>query len=389
MDPSHGSFPEGNTIDARPPDGSEGSPNSTVIRAVKDIAFGSIAGMVAEVFEYPLDLAKVRLQSQVLDSAARFGGPLDCLVQTWRDEGVRGLYRGLPVPVFGAMAETAGLFVAYSQLQSFILWSTSDVSGASFRRLTLPELGLAAAGSGFLTSFIITPIELVKCKMQVQMLTAPFKVPDFKTSPPTFIHAATALGSALPRRHPYTASQRLRELPGPFTIVSNIIRVSGIKGLWLGHVGTIIRETGGTAAWFASKEFFASLFLAHRTQLSPSIFISHNNFTNTPRENINLLPWESAFSGALAGAIYRLSLYPADTVKSAIQTAEELRPPDAFTPSAQMSQRPGSFWETAKAMYKARGVRGLYAGCGITIARAIPSSAIVFVVYDGLNQRFA
>jgi len=49
--------------------------------------------MVAEVFEYPLDLAKVRLQSQVLDSAARFGGPLDCLVQTWRDEGVRGLYR--------------------------------------------------------------------------------------------------------------------------------------------------------------------------------------------------------------------------------------------------------------------------------------------------------
>lgn len=49
--------------------------------------------MVAEVFEYPLDLAKVRLQSQVLDSAARFGGPLDCLMQTWRDEGIRGLYR--------------------------------------------------------------------------------------------------------------------------------------------------------------------------------------------------------------------------------------------------------------------------------------------------------
>lgn len=39
-------------------------------------------------------------------------------------------------------------------------------------------------------------------------------------------------------------------------------------------------------------------------------------------------------------------------------------------------------------MYKARGVRGLYAGGGMTIARAIPSSAIVFVVYDGLNQRF-
>lgn len=52
-----------------------------------------IAGMVAEVFEYPFDLAKVRLQSQVLYNTASFGGPMDCLMQTWRDEGVRGLYR--------------------------------------------------------------------------------------------------------------------------------------------------------------------------------------------------------------------------------------------------------------------------------------------------------
>ena len=125
--------------------------------------------MVAEVLEYPFDLAKVRLQSQVLDSTARFNGPLDCLVQTWRSEGIRGLYRvspsaiiatlyqslpiqGLPVPIFGAMAETAALFVAYSQLQNLIYWSTSTTSP---RQLTLRELGVAAAGAGFLTSFIV------------------------------------------------------------------------------------------------------------------------------------------------------------------------------------------------------------------------------------------
>lgn len=220
--------------------------------------------------------------------------------------------------------------------------------------------------------------------MQVQMLAPPLKVPDFKTTPPTFIHA-------IPRPHlphHYSASQRLRQLPGPFSIVSNVIRASGVKGLWLGHLGTIIRETGGTAAWFASKEFFASLLLAHRTQLSPPLFNAHHNFTGTPRNSTDLLPWESALSGALAGAIYRLSLYPADTVKSTIQTAEELRPSNTFTPSTKVLSGPGSFWGTAKAMYKARGVRGLYAGGGMTIARAIPSSAIVFVVYDGLNQRF-
>lgn len=49
--------------------------------------------MTAKVFEHPFDLTKVRLQSQVLDHTARFSGPIDCLTQTWKKEGVRGLYR--------------------------------------------------------------------------------------------------------------------------------------------------------------------------------------------------------------------------------------------------------------------------------------------------------
>jgi hypothetical protein len=49
--------------------------------------------MVSKVIEHPFDLCKVRLQSQVLDATARFKGPLDCLSQTWRNEGIRGLYR--------------------------------------------------------------------------------------------------------------------------------------------------------------------------------------------------------------------------------------------------------------------------------------------------------
>lgn len=49
--------------------------------------------MVSKVLEHPFDLCKVRLQSQVLDDIARFNGPIDCLTKTWKNEGVRGLYR--------------------------------------------------------------------------------------------------------------------------------------------------------------------------------------------------------------------------------------------------------------------------------------------------------
>ena len=67
--------------------------DSITVRAIKDVSFGSIAGICSKVFEHPFDLTKVRLQSQVLDAQARFSGPIDCLVQTFKKEGVRGLYR--------------------------------------------------------------------------------------------------------------------------------------------------------------------------------------------------------------------------------------------------------------------------------------------------------
>ena len=41
-----------------------------------------------------------------------------------------------------------------------------------------------------------------------------------------------------------------------------------------------------------------------------------------------------------------------------------------------------------KGTWRAQGLRGLYAGCGITIARSVPSSAVIFWIYDGLRKRF-
>jgi ornithine carrier protein len=156
------------------------------------------------------------------------------------------------------------------------------------------------------------------------------------------------------------------KLPGPIQVLTTIVRQGGVGSLWLGQTGTFIRETGGSAAWFASKEAVAGILLARRGNSS------------SLGEPSALKPWESAVSGAVAGAMYNIALFPADTVKSAIQTASELRP-DA--PRA-------GFFATGLQMYRAQGIKGLYAGCGVTIARSIPSSAIIFVTYDGLKRYF-
>jgi ornithine carrier protein len=126
--------------------------------------------MVSKVFEHPFDLTKVRLQSQVLDASARFAGPIDCLTKTWKNEGVKGLYRvrihylqalklqtnnyiqGLPAPIVGAMVENASLFLAYRELQNLIRRVTHQPGS---QKLPLHQLAIAAAGSGAITSFLL------------------------------------------------------------------------------------------------------------------------------------------------------------------------------------------------------------------------------------------
>ncbi len=167
-------------------------------------------------------------------------------------------------------------------------------------------------------------------------------------------------------------------LPGPLAVLASVVRTTGVRGLWLGHTGTLIRETGGSGAWFATKEFVAALLVRRRLAQSPNELPQP-----APGARPKLLLWESALSGACAGAAFNLALFPADTVKSAIQTEEELR----ALPQVKNAPRP-TFLGTFRAMYRAQGIRGLYAGCGVTVARSIPSSAIIFLIYDGLNRRF-
>jgi len=50
-------------------------------QALKDIVFGSFAGIIGKLIEYPFDTVKVRLQAQPDHVPLRYSGPLDCFKQ--------------------------------------------------------------------------------------------------------------------------------------------------------------------------------------------------------------------------------------------------------------------------------------------------------------------
>ncbi|WVR04730.1 hypothetical protein IAU60_001741 [Kwoniella sp. DSM 27419] len=361
--------------------------------AIEDIAFGSAAGMIAKVFEHPFDLVKVRLQSQPTDRALTFKGPWDCFKQTYGKEGFLGLYRGLSAPLTGAAIENATLFVCYNKWKDLILAVRPDTPGSlsekgkgKARELEMSELAIAGGGAGFMASFVLTPIELVKCRMQVQMLTREgtlgSTVPLQSTKPEPGAHpfattphvtsaassTASASAAAAAARPPAPA---LRP-QGPFSLIAEIVRQNGLKGLWLGQTGTLFRETGGSAAWFAMYEYIARYFVRQHQVRSAQAG------SDRPSDKGDLKKWQLMVAGAAAGVAYTVTLFPADSIKSAIQTQAELNP----------GRKPPGFGQMAKIIYSTRGIKGLYAGCGVTVCKSAPSSAIIFAIYQTLETNF-
>lgn len=274
---------------------------------------------------------KVRLQSQPSHLPLAYTGPLDCFRQSYQADGLRGLYRGISAPLVGAALETSSLFFWERVAQKALYASNIYAPGA---QLPLPALFFTGAVSGAFSSLVLTPIELVKCKMQV----------------------------------PANASGPAARAARPGAIVRTIFQQRGLAGFWHGQQGTLIRETGGSAAWFGSKESMTLLF----RKLNAS--------TETHATGFSPLPlWQQAASGAVAGMSYNFLFYPADTVKSRMQTS----------PTAGKGELETTFWQEGKALWRQAGLRGLYRGCGITLLRSAPSSAFIFITFDGLKRQFS
>lgn len=66
--------------------------------------------------------------------------------------------QGVSVPLIGSTAQTAGLFLAYSSFQQAIhhySHGNTRFNGDKRLPLTIPQLAVAAAGAGLMTSFIL------------------------------------------------------------------------------------------------------------------------------------------------------------------------------------------------------------------------------------------
>ncbi|KAF1814966.1 mitochondrial carrier [Eremomyces bilateralis CBS 781.70] len=297
-------------------------------RAVSMASSSMYTGYVAGVFSgiaklsvgHPFDTIKVRLQTS---SKTQFRGPLDCLLQTVRKEGLSGLYKGATPPLLGWMVMDSvmlGSLNAYRRLLHQHVFNPHK-SSLSVPSVPLPTIGhaIAGMGAGFTVSFIAAPVEHVKARLQIQ----------------------------------YSATKAGRQYSGPIDCTKQIVRSHGIRGLYKGLLATLIFR-GWFFVWWGMYDVFTKGMEKHTSMGAPSI-----NF----------------WAGGLSAQCFWLTSYPSDVVKQKIMT-------DKLGADRKYKR----YVDAALGVYREQGWRGYWRGFVPCFLRAFPANAIALVAFEGVMR---
>jgi len=212
---------------------------------------------------HPFDTMKVRLQIE--GKNGRFKGPLHCIFETAKTEGIRGFYKGVTPPLFATGIINSILF----GLQGVVTHSIKEIKGGdTTRSATVKETAGAAIITGALISTIVTPMEGIKSRLQVQYNSG------------TTMYA------------------------GPLDCAKKILKTSGASGLYRGF-GAVCLCRMSNWSYFGSYELFRQ-------------YLSNQPHGGQGRSKMSF--GASVLSGGLAGICYWLSCYPIDVIKARIMT---------------------------------------------------------------------
>jgi solute carrier family 25 protein 33/36 len=126
------------------------------------------AGIVTATATNPIWVIKTRLQLQG-NGVRRYQGSIDCLYHIVREEGIRGLYKGMSASYLG-VAEGTIQWVIYENLKK--KWSTSPNSNIQSNKIGgktaqdwIGHLG-AAATSKFVAACVAYPHEVIRTRLR-------------------------------------------------------------------------------------------------------------------------------------------------------------------------------------------------------------------------------
>ncbi|XP_045605309.1 mitochondrial basic amino acids transporter [Procambarus clarkii] len=284
-----------------------------------DFIAGCLGGCAGVAVGYPFDTVKVRLQTQDFKNPM-YRGTWHCLSDTVKKESVRGLYKGMSSPMAGVAVVNAIVFGVHGNMTKHqknpnSLWSQM----------------MCGATAGFCQSFVSSPMELIKTRVQIQTEASVMSVKSLSTaatSSSTINHCAT-----------YSS---------PLDCLKKICTTEGWRGLFRGQLITVARDVPGFSSYFVTYEYLSRSCAASDGSI-PALAVLG--------------------AGGFAGAASWVLTYPIDVVKSRLQA-------DGI---GGVTKYKGII-HCAKTSIAAEGIGVMFRGLNSSLLRAFPTNAATFAV---------
>ncbi|KAL1737262.1 mitochondrial carrier domain-containing protein [Schizophyllum commune] len=286
---------------------------------------GGIAACVAVTISNPAEVAKTRLQLQgELGASQRvYNNVFDVFTKTWRNEGIRGLQRGLgPAYVYQILLNGSRL----GFYEPFRHNLNKLIGRDALEQIPITSV-IAGASSGAVGATLGNSLYLVKARMQAYSPSLP-------------------VGT----QHHYKNS---------FDALSTIVRNDGVRGLARGIDAAILR-----------------------TSMGSSVQLPSYNFTKTQLVKHGLLPadstWTFLASSTVSGICVCIVMQPADTALTRVYNQPTVKLPNGRSVGALYKNPIDCLWKT----FKAEGLKGWYKGSTAHFFRIAPHTIVTLTAND-------
>ena len=148
---------------------------------------------------------------------------------------------------------------------------------------------------------------------------------------------------------------------GGLDVVRQLYKEGGIRSVYRGSAMTLARDGPGSATYFATYEYV-------KRRMTPK------DANGNPSGDLSLTAVMTA--GGAAGVAMWIPVFPIDTIKSRLQSAEG---------------RP-TIGGTIRGLYASGGFKAFFPGMGPAMARAVPANAVTFLgvelAHKAMNNAF-
>ncbi|XP_052176108.1 mitochondrial arginine transporter BAC2-like [Diospyros lotus] len=225
----------------------------------QEFVAGGLGGMAGIITGYPLDTLRMLRQYKRLSTPTSALAILRRVVAT---DGPLALYRGMSAPLASVTFQNAVAFQNYAVLSRVFDSKVAASDPPSFK-----GVALGGIGTGAIQSLMLTPVELLKIRLQLS-----------------------------------TTNHR-----GPASLARTIFRTEGFRGLYRGLTVTVLRDAPAHGVYFWTYEYA-------REKLHPGCRKSGQESFHT-----------MLVAGGLAGVASWICCYPLDVIKTRIQADPQPR----------------------------------------------------------------